>query len=216
MTSRPVSGRTGTKGVPRGEREQLIVEAAIAEFSRATYAGASLAAIAAQADVSKTLIISYFGSKEAVYAACVTKIGTQIEQAVAAALNSPDHLAAGPGATAGEPVLAAIFSTFEGHPGDWHVLFDRSVPNGPARDAAREQRTILRQQAFAGVSRSLGGVGLTDPVDLVAATGVWEHMVSALMLFWRNHPEESAAAMVARAHRVLSTMAGQTLDGAAD
>ena len=83
MTTRPVTGRTGTKGVPRGEREQLIVEAAIAEFSRATYAGASLAAIAAQADVSKTLIISYFGSKEAVYAACVTKIGTQIEQAVA-------------------------------------------------------------------------------------------------------------------------------------
>ena len=199
MTTRPVTGRTGTKGVPRGEREQLIVEAAIAEFSRATYAGASLAAIAAQADVSKTLIISYFGSKEAVYAACVTKIGTQIEQAVA-------------GAAAGEPVLAAIFTTFEGHPGDWHVLFDRSVPNGPARDAAREQRTILRQQAFAGVSRSLGGVGLTDPVDLVAATGVWEHMVSALMLFWRNHPEESAAAMVARAHRVLAAMAGHTLD----
>lgn len=89
MTTRPVTGRTGTKGVPRGEREQLIVEAAIAEFSRATYAGASLAAIAAQADVSKTLIISYFGSKEAVYAACVTKIGTQIEQAVADVLNSP-------------------------------------------------------------------------------------------------------------------------------
>lgn len=211
MTTRPVTGRTGTKGVPRGEREQLIVEAAIAEFSRATYAGASLAAIAAQAGVSKTLIISYFGSKEAVYAACVTKIGTQIEQAVADALNSPDHLS-GAGAAAGEPVLAAIFTTFEGHPGDWHVLFDRSVPNGPARDAAREQRTILRQQAFAGVSRSLGGVGLTDPVDLVAATGVWEHMVSALMLFWRNHPEESAAAMVARAHRVLAAMAGHTLD----
>lgn len=210
MTTRPVTGRTGTKGVPRGEREQLIVEAAIAEFSRATYAGASLAAIAAQADVSKTLIISYFGSKEAVYAACVTKIGTQIEQAVADALDSPDHLA-GAGA-AGERVLAAIFTTFEGHPGDWHVLFDRSVPHGPARDAAREQRTILRQQAFAGVSRSLGSVGLTDPVDLVAATGVWEHMVSALMLFWRNHREESAAAMVARAHRVLAAMAGHTLD----
>ena len=48
--------------------------------------------------------------------------------------------------------------------------------------------------------------------DLVAATGVWEHMVSALMLFWRNHPEESAAAMVARAHRVLAAMAGHTLD----
>lgn len=75
------------------------------------------------------------------------------------------------------------------------------LPHGPARDAAREQRTILRQQAFAGVSRSLGSVGLTvDPVDLVAATGVWEHMVSVLMLFWRNHPEESAAAMVVRAH----------------
>ena len=214
MTSRPVSGRTGTKGVPRGEREQLIIEAAIAEFSRATYAGASLAAIAAQADVSKTLI-SYFGSKEAVYAACVTRIGNQIEQAVDAALKSPDHLA-GAGAAAGEPVLAAIFTTFEGHPGDWPVLFDRSVPHGPARDAAREQRTILREQAFAGVSRSLGGVGLTDPVDLVAATGVWEHMVSALMLFWRKHPEEPATAMVARAPRVLAARAGHTLEGATD
>lgn len=76
MTTRPVTGRTGTKVCRAVSVSSLIVEAAIAEFSRATYAGA-VPAIAAQADVSKTLIISYFGLKEAVYAACVTKIGTQ-------------------------------------------------------------------------------------------------------------------------------------------
>ncbi|MDR3660459.1 MAG: TetR/AcrR family transcriptional regulator [Mycobacterium sp.] len=198
--------------MPRGERERLIVEAAIAEFSRATYVGASLAAIAEHADVSKALVISYFGSKEAVYAACVRRIGTQIKDAVAGAMTTEDHLASA-GIAAGESVLKGIFTTFEGHPGDWQVLFDRSVPDGPAREAARRERTILREQAFGGVSRSLGAVGLTDPDDLVAATAVWEHTVSALMLWWRRHPDESGAAMVARAHRILVAMGGQPPEG---
>jgi AcrR family transcriptional regulator len=208
VTTRAVNRKTGTKGVPRSEREQLIVVAAIAEFSKATYAGASLASIAAHVGVSKTLIISYFGSKESVYVACVTRLGAQVAEAVADALTTPDHLT-GSGVAAGEPVLAAIFATFENRPGDWHVLFDRSVPDGPARDAARRQRTMLREQAFSAVSRSLGALGLTDQSDLDAATVVWEHMVSGLMLWWRRHPAESAAAMAARARRILAAMAGQ-------
>jgi AcrR family transcriptional regulator len=211
VTTRPANGKTGTKGVPRGEREELIVDAAIDEFRRVTYAGTSLAAIAANAGVSKTLIISYFGSKEAVYIACVQRLGLQIADAVTNALNTSDYLA-GTGAASGEPVLAAIFTTFEGRPGDWHVLFDRSVPHGPAREAARQQRTVLRGQTFAGVSRALGPIGLTDQSDLGAATVVWEHTVSGLMLWWRQHPAESAASMVARTHRILAAMAGRMSD----
>ena len=110
-------------------------------------------------------------------------------------------------------MLEAIFAPLADRPGDWPVLYDRSVPAGRARDAAREQRTILRQQAAGGVSRALAAVGLDDPDDLSAATVVWEHIVSALVQWWQHHPDESAADMTARARRVLTAASGRPVAG---
>src|SRR5690348_8425984 len=67
----PVAPAVGTKGVPRAEREEQIVRLATAEFARAGYAGASVAAIARQAGISKPLIYQYFGSKDGLYLACL-------------------------------------------------------------------------------------------------------------------------------------------------
>ena len=78
-----------------------------------------------------------------------------------------------------------------------------------ARDAAREQRAILRRQAMAGVSRALAEVGLDDPDDLSAATVVWEHIVSALVQWWQQHPDQTAADMTAHARRVLTAASGR-------
>ena len=57
-------GGVGTKGVPRADREQQILDAAVAEFGGRDYTHASMAAIAQRAGISKPLVYEYFGSKE--------------------------------------------------------------------------------------------------------------------------------------------------------
>ncbi|MCP3811822.1 TetR/AcrR family transcriptional regulator, partial [Mycobacteriaceae bacterium Msp059] len=95
----------GTKGVPRAQREQLILDAATEEFGQDGYAGAALSAVAARAGVSKPMVLSYFGSKDGLYVACVERAGAnlidRIEQVVAAG-GAPLDMA--------RDTLAAIFT----------------------------------------------------------------------------------------------------------
>ncbi|TDZ82229.1 HTH-type transcriptional regulator MtrR [Mycobacteroides salmoniphilum] len=199
--------RTGSKGMPRQEREQWILTAAADEFGEATFAASSMNGIAARAGVSKALVLAYFGSKEDLYAACVERAGERLATAIGEALaGSPAR------AEMAEAVLTAIFTTLENQRSDWPVLYDRTVPSGRAREAARRQRTILRAQAAAAVTRTLGAVGLSDDDDLSAATLVWENMVSALVQWWRHHPERSADEMAGRARRVLLALSDRAVD----
>jgi AcrR family transcriptional regulator len=59
-----VTRRFGTRGMPRAEREQVILEVAGAIFARGDYHSAAMDEIAEQAGVSKPMLYAYFGSKE--------------------------------------------------------------------------------------------------------------------------------------------------------
>lgn len=202
--------RSGTKGVPREVRETAILDAAGAEFEQCGYAAAVVGSIAARADISKTLVLSYFGSKEGLYIACVRRAGTSLTDAITDALNAPRVAEAAREAslTSETRVVAAIFECLARRPSDWPVLYDRTVPAGAARDAAREQRRALRGQAAEGVASALAGLGVTDPQDLSAMTLVWENVVSALVAWWRRNPDESAADMTARSQRIFAAIHG--------
>jgi len=76
-------GDIGTKGVPRADRERLLLSAAIEEFGRRGYAGASLTRIASTAGVSKAMVYHLFDSKEAVALAAVEHLGAGLVKAVA-------------------------------------------------------------------------------------------------------------------------------------
>lgn len=202
--------RSGTKGVPREVRETAILDAAGEEFEQCGYAAAVVGSIAARADISKTLVLSYFGSKEGLYIACVRRAGTSLTDAITDALNAPRVAEAAREAslTSETRVVAAIFECLARRPSDWPVLYDRTVPAGPARDAAREQRRALRAQAAEGVASALAGLGVTDPQDLSAMTLVWENVVSALVAWWRRNSDESAADMTARSQRIFAAIHG--------
>jgi AcrR family transcriptional regulator len=58
--------------------KRSILEAALVEFSEQGHAGARIDAIAARAGVSKPLIYSYFGDKDALYAAALREAYVQI------------------------------------------------------------------------------------------------------------------------------------------
>ncbi|MDF0585829.1 TetR family transcriptional regulator [Tsukamurella sp. 8F] len=210
----PRGRRTGTRGMPRSAREDEILTAAVSEFAAATYAGAQVTGIAARAQVSKALVLGYFGSKEKLYIACVEKAGPIVFDAVQAGLDAStrDRAADGEGADsvfsrAAGAVATSLFDALEGRTGLWALLHDRTVPHGEARSTARAHRQRLRAQASGGVADVLRPAGMTDPLDHSAATLVWENIVTALMEWWRRNPGEPAEAMGRRAHRIFVALA---------
>ncbi|MFD4430030.1 TetR/AcrR family transcriptional regulator [Nocardia sp. NPDC058497] len=190
----------GTKGVPRPEREQQILDAAVAEIGRVGYAGLSPADVARRAGVSKPLVYTYFQSKDGLYIACVERAATVIYDAFETA-------GAGASGLGGvERTFDALFVALAPRPHDWTVVFDRSHPDeGLAADAVRAARRRIAAQAARGVADALGAL-LTDPDDLSALTDAWMGSVTSLVLWWLRHPEQTAGEMTARSHRLIGAL----------
>ncbi|MBU2697361.1 MULTISPECIES: TetR/AcrR family transcriptional regulator [Pimelobacter] len=189
----------GSKRVPRAQREELILDAATAEFGRYGHAGASLSAIAAGAGVSKQLVLGYFGSKDALFAACADRAGASIADRIDAVL-----AAGGPPLTLAEGTLAAIFTALAPRPHDWNVLNDRTTPAGSAAHrAARTARVRIAEQARSGVGTLAALDAVADADDLEILTDIWMGSVSALVGWWLRHPDRSAAEMTERGRRAL-------------
>ena len=193
-------GGVGTKGVPRADREQQILDAAVHEFGGRGYAHASMAAIAQRAGISKPLIYGYFGSKEGLYLACLSRAGTHLVDRVAEAQDGTTLQRAG-------ETLAAIFSALEGRRLDWAVINDPTLPAGSAvRDAAVSYRARLHRLAVEGTREVLGSHGLTDAEDNALTTHVWLTVVTAIVNWWLGHPDETAAAMTERCYRLIAAL----------
>lgn len=201
MSAQAPARPPGTAKLPREQRELLLLDAAREEFGALGYGGASLGSIAARAGVSKALIVTYFGSKDGLYAACVARAGgnltSRIERVLSAGL---------PPAEAVQATLAAIFQGLEGRQQDWHVLNDRTVPAGTAgADAARAQRLAVAGQAARGVANIERFRALqADDREIIAA--VWMSAVSAVVDWWLRHPDRTIDEMSQRCARVLAAI----------
>ncbi len=194
----------GTKRMPREQREREVLAVAAAEFGRAGFAAASLARIAEQSGISKAMVLSYFHSKEELFAACVSAAGRNL-----AAHIEPGLAHADAAATMAQTTLSAIFTALRDRPHDWSLLVDRSVPEGPAREAARGARNLIAEQASRGVGLASGlGVELSEPEDVELLTRVWMHTVAAVVGWWIEHPERSVEEMTARSGRVIAAVLG--------
>jgi AcrR family transcriptional regulator len=201
------SSGVGTKGVPRADREQQILDAAVHEFGGRGYAHASMAAIAQRAGISKPLVYEYFGSKDGLYLACLSRAGTHLIDRVADAQNGTTLQRA-------SDTLAAIFAALDGRRLDWAVINDPTLPAGSAiRDAALGYRARLYRLAVEGTREVLGGYGLTDAEDNALSAHVWSTVVTAIVSWWLDHPGETAAAMTDRCNRVIAALsaAGKNL-----
>ncbi|MEV6062596.1 TetR/AcrR family transcriptional regulator [Nocardia asteroides] len=191
----------GTKGVPRAQREQLILDAAVAEIGRSGYAGLSLAGVAQRAGVSKPLVYTYFHAKDQLYLACVDRAAASLGGAIESAITAAEDL------SMAQRTLDAIFVALEPRPHDWTVLFDRTHPDeGEVAEAVRAARRGIAGQAARGVADVLGAVELTDPADLSALTDVWMGTVTSLVAWWLRHPEQTAAQMGARSRRLIAAL----------
>ena len=66
-------GAGGTKRLPRAVREQQMLDAAVQMFSVNGYHETSMDVIAAEAQISKPMLYLYYGSKEELFAACLSR-----------------------------------------------------------------------------------------------------------------------------------------------
>ncbi|MFE2551259.1 TetR/AcrR family transcriptional regulator [Streptomyces sp. NPDC059355] len=195
----------GTKGVPRAEREEQILAAAMEEFGRHGHASASMAAIAGRVGVTKPMLYAYFDSKDGLYLACLEHIAARVIAAIDAAM------AGGPASPAGEQlphsVLTGLFTALEDRRHAWFVLYDRTLPPGSAlRLAAQRHREAIDGLAASGTAALLSGHGNENPLDADALKHVWTGTVSSLMGWWIAHPDLSAQDMSARCARLLTAI----------
>lgn len=196
------SRRTGTKGVPRADREPQILDAAQREFARVGYAAAAVPEIARRAGISKPLVYTYFGSKESLYAACAAAAGAMIADEVdrTAELGSV-------GIERGLLTVAGLTQVLDARPHLWCVLFDPTVPpGGEGAETAGRYTDRLHARAVEGVGEMLRLAGDTDAADLEVTTRVWVGMLDTVMRWWAEHPDEPGSAVLARAERIATAL----------
>jgi AcrR family transcriptional regulator len=196
------SAAIGTKGVPRAEREQQIVAVAVEEFASRGYAGASVAAVAARAGISKPLIYQYFGSKDGLFLACLHHVAGPLLERLEVAWAHEDDSVLSRVAT-----LGAIFESLAPQRIAWKMLFDDSLPaSGPIASAAWGYRGRTLQVTASGSERFLRARGIDDALDASALSAVWTGLVDALVTWWLERPEVSAGQMTERCHRLMSAV----------
>jgi len=189
--------RAGTKGVPREDRERQLLDVATAEFGDRGYAYASVTDIAAAAGVSKPLIYTYFGSRDGLHAACVHRAGTRLVDAVAAAQTVP-------GTHKALATLTAIFQALDGHPENWQVVYDTTLPRDSAAHAtAREYQNALNTMGAQGVAEILSGADTEDQSLLLA---LWFSIVSTTIAWWSDHPDQTPQDMTDRCARLFTVL----------
>jgi AcrR family transcriptional regulator len=201
----------GTKGVPRLERETQILAVASEIFAADGFGATNIQVVAEQAGISKPLIYNYFGSKEGLFLACLERAGGIVADEI-------ERIAQGDavGIERGLRTLEGMFNVLEDQRHLWRLFYDRTAPTtGAVADSIAHYTARITKLADEGVAELMGLSGITDRQDISAMTAVWMGIVDSLMRWWVDHPDESAAAMVARAGRLFSAiLEGAILGGA--
>lgn len=179
----------------RKKRKAIVLKAAVEEFDEVGLDGASLASIAAKAEVSKALVLTYFGSMEGLYAAYRDRVDqdeaelTESEP-TKAEKEAPKELSAAEMAMAS---LSTILNDLADRPRGWNVLDDG-------------QRQVITDQAtrYLGTVKRLKNL---DNDDIAILADAWANSVTAVIDWWRRHPDVTAADVADRCSRILKALA---------
>ena len=135
---------TTSKRLPRAQREQQMLDAAVGVFSRNGFHGSSMDDIAEVAMISKPMLYLYLGSKEELFAACITREAQRFVDAVIASADA----SLAPREQLDRGVLA--FFTFVAENCDsWLVLYRQARSEAPFAQrvvAGRSQVALVVSQ----------------------------------------------------------------------
>jgi AcrR family transcriptional regulator len=192
----------GTKGVPRADREEQILETATRLFGTLGFASTSVAAVAEPIGISKPMVYSYFGSKDRLYSACLRRAGEQLAVEMERIARTGVV-----GLERGLRTLEGIFVLLEPQPWMWRMLFDPTAPaQGEAAEVMASYTARITALANEGVGELMGLVGVTDALDVSAMVSVWISIFDSLVDWWLDHPDQDAAAMTQRCVRLFAAV----------
>lgn len=150
----------------RAAREREILDAAEQIFGDRGYQATAMDDVAARVGVSKPLVYQYYGSKDGLFLACLSRLRAQLLAAVSDAVLAADDVE-----HALYDGLVAWFRFLDEHPRAWAVLIDEGMlAAGPATAAAGQLRTDFVELIATLVRRNLppGRAPDEDEVQVVA------------------------------------------------
>jgi AcrR family transcriptional regulator len=171
--------------VPRAVREEQILSLAEDLFATRGYEGASMDELAQRAGISKPMIYSLVGSKEALFQRCFERSGEELHsRMVAAVAQSHDDLAGEIRATG-----RAFYGFIEEHASAWAMLF--SLDTGGRTEAS--MAAIRRRQSeftAARITRYAAAQGSRlDPAQANATAALLNSGYETLAHWHRDHPD---------------------------
>ena len=125
----------GTKRLPRAVREQQMLDAAVQLFSANGYHETSMDAIAAQAQISKPMLYLYYGSKEELFGACLSRELGRFIDAVRADIDlkaSPQELL--------RRTIVSVLHYIDANRASWIVLYTQATSSQAFAHTVREGR----------------------------------------------------------------------------
>ena len=125
----------GTKRLPRAVREQQMLDAAVQLFSANGYHETSMDAIAARAQISKPMLYLYYGSKEELFGACLSRELARFIEAVRADID----LRQGPHELLRRTILS-VLTYIDANRASWIVLYTQATSSQTFAHTVREGR----------------------------------------------------------------------------
>ena len=129
----------GTKRLPRAVREQQMLDAAVQLFSANGYHETSMDAIAAQAQISKPMLYLYYGSKEELFGACLSRELARFIDAVRSDINETGALKQSPRELLRHTILS-VLHYIDANRASWLVLYTQATSSQAFAHTVREGR----------------------------------------------------------------------------
>lgn len=186
------------KRLPAAERRELIERAAMRLFTERGYHGTGIDAIARAAGISPPVLYDHFGSKAALHQRLLERTRDEL-------LDMWRTHFPGDGADAGggEEQVVAAFTAWaayvQAHPYAARMFFREST----GVEELRQVHAAIQLEADAALTEILSGVpgrgAALPPLALTMANQVVRGGLTELAMWWADHPEVPAEAIVATA-----------------
>jgi AcrR family transcriptional regulator len=192
-----VTSETKPRRRDRAARELEMLDAAEEIFGERGYAATSMDDIAARAGVSKPLVYQYYGSKDGMFVACLSRLRAQLLESVTGAV-----MAAADVERAMYDGLAQWFRFLDEHPRAWAVMVDEGMLTaGPAAEAADQVRADFVDLIAAMVRLNLPAERETSEAEIQVVAQAISGATERLAV-WRSRndgnppPEEVAETLM--------------------
>ncbi|MEX2194210.1 MAG: TetR/AcrR family transcriptional regulator [Thermoleophilaceae bacterium] len=131
--------------LPREQRREQLLDAALALITAHGYGGASMEAVAREADIAKTVVYDAFGNRHGLLKALLEREQDRVLSAIAEAMPTPP-LSGDPGEllTAG---FSGVLEAVRANPDTWRLILlpADGTPQGVRAEVNRHRARILRQ-----------------------------------------------------------------------